>query len=212
MKTKNTKKSKATTKKTAKVKAVKTTTKTTAKTALTKKERAAKYDPSTFKPKANLKVVQRGKEFLALRKKGLSYNQIIALYADKGIPVSVPALSGAMRLAEAPDFAHEAIASGELTSSDVGSMLRASKTDEQIVKELKVLIAQRKNRKSFLKKNGFDGSKITKGRTVSIVADSLRQIRESGALKSAAQKAVLEFVEGLQEKKSVEELLSALKA
>lgn len=201
---KSSKASKATTAK----KAAKTTA---VQAPLSKRQRAAKFNAKTFKIDPDLKKNRRGNEFLALQEAGLTYNQIIDLYAKQGISLSIPTIYGAMKIASAPAFVHEAIESGKVKTSDILRVVEGEKTEKEIASALKELIARRKERVTLLKKNGFSGSKMSKTRTVAIVLKSLNEIRESGALKSAAQKAVLEVFEGLRQNKTAEELLAMVK-
>ncbi len=187
------------------MKTAKKTTKTTAKK--TAKKAAKKEVP--FSPAPDLNILQRGGEFLSLKKKGMKPAQIIALYATFGINVSVPTYYNAVRIATAPDFVQKVIASGELKASKILPFLKRKKTIAKLRKEMGILRGERKERIATLKEAGFKGaSKVTKNRIVHMVGQNLQKIRRSGALKDARGKAVLDFIKALEQGKTADQLLS----
>ena len=190
-----------------------TTKKTAAKTPpapLSKRQRAAKFNAKAFKIDPDLKKNRRGKEFLFLQENGLTYSQIIVLYKQRGNALSAPTIYGAMKIAEAPEFIHQAIDQGKIKASAVLALMEGAGSQKEIAQRLKDMVQERKQRVAMLKQNGFSGTKMSKTRTVAIVLNSLQEIRKSGSLKSAGQKAVLEVLDGLRQNKTAEELLAMI--
>ena len=81
-------------------------TKKSAKTA-TKKATAKKTatkKAATFAPNPDKANMERGNEFLSLRKAGHSVPQIIKMYGDAGISLQTPVVYSAIKLAEIDRF------------------------------------------------------------------------------------------------------------
>lgn len=195
---------------------------TKGKTATAKKGKAVSKFTPKFNPDTTINLMDRGKEFIAMKKGGMSQQEIVKFYASKGIELSIPAYYNAVRLANAPKYVHDAIQAGEVKATSVLPLLirKGSKNEKDFEARLRAgltkLVEDRKARRTMLKKGGFTGAngkgatKLTKARTVSLVGQSLEKIRKSGALKDAGAKAVLEFINGIKENKTSEELVKAL--
>lgn len=183
-----------------------------------------------FIPKRGLSRLERGKEFLYLQNLGRDVEQIIAIYKKNGIHLAVPTVYNALRIAEAPSFVRGAIQRGEVNASEVLKLLKplrnkkgknkgkkVAETDrayaERIKGELDELITLKQERSTKLKKAGFESEnggelKLTRMRTVKLVRKSLDKVlRGSDALKSAKAKAINEFLKGLEEGLTEDELL-----
>lgn len=179
-----------------------------------------KKEAKPFKPKAGLNILERGKEFLSLQNTGLNVDDIRALYKkEHGIKFSTPTFYNAIRLFENRYLVGEAIDSGAVKASEVLPLLQGQNKmtvatfEAKVQKDLKTLIRNRKAKATMLRKSGFTGGgslKLTENRKVAMVGLNLQKIRTSGALKDAGAKAVLEFIEGLKQNQSVEELLEQL--
>ena len=184
------------------------------------KKATAKKQVKPFAPKADLNILERGKEFLALQRTGLNVDDIRDLYKkEHGIKFSTPTFYNAIRLFENRYLVGDAIDSGEVKASEVLPLLQGQSKmttaafEAKVQKGLRALIRSRKAKATMLKQSGFAGEgslKLTKGRKVAMVGQSLQNIRLSGSLKDAGAKAVLEFIEGLKQNQTVEELLEQI--
>lgn len=192
----------------------------------TQKTASPSKTAQAFVPKRGLSRLERGKEFLYLQNLGRDVEQIIAIYKKNGIHLAVPTVYNALRIAEAPSFVRGAIQRGEVNASEVLKLLKplrnrkgkkVTETDrayaERIKGELDELITLKQERSTKLKKAGFESEnggelKLTRMRTVKLVRKSLDKVlRGSDALKSAKAKAINEFLKGLEEGLTEDELL-----
>lgn len=145
-------------------------------------------------PAPNKTILERGSEFLALRAKGFSQSDVIAMFKNAGIEVSTPAYYNAIKVAKAPKEVQAAINSGKVAPTLVLPFLKKKLSDKQIVERLNQLVAQRERHVQFLKKSGFgDGkaSKLTMGRVVAVIRQKLEKLKKTNALTSARGQAAL---------------------
>lgn len=172
-----------------------------AKSAQTKKAASKKASPKAVKtakktatkkvdlpklvvdPKGDKNILERGGEFLALRKKGYSQSAIIAAYQNAGMNLSGPAFYNAVKIARAPKEVLEAVRSGKVPPTLILPFLKRRFSDEQIVEKVNVLMGERDKHSKFLQKSGFnEGSKLTLGRTVDVIRKKLEKLQKGNAL------------------------------
>lgn len=202
----------------------KKTAKTATKKATTKK--VATKKAATFAPNPDKANMERGNEFLSLRKAGHSVPQIIKMYGDAGISLQTPVVYSAIKLAKAPKFVRDAVHSGAIPATEAVQLLkplRATKgemkgrmveeSQEEFVARvqasLDAAIAEREARREKLEKAGFTSEgqvKFTKTRTFAIVAANLSKVK--GALKNPRLAAIIEFEKALNSGATVEELMA----
>lgn len=152
-------------------------------------------------PVPNRTILERGNEFLKLRKQGFSQSQVITMFANEGIAVSTPAYYNAIKIATAPKDVRDAISEGKVAPTLVLPFLKKKLSPKQISERLAELVAAREQHATFLKKSGFgDGnaSKLTMGRIVSVVRQRLEKLKKSKALSDARGQAVLSVMQALE--------------
>lgn len=201
MSTKKTSTKKAVAKKTV---AKPATKKTAKKEVVATKEKEAPLPK--FNPSFDKQDLLRGSEFIHLRKAGMNFHEVSEMYAEKGIEVSAQTLYQAERIAKAPKEVIAAVNFGKVKVTSVLSLFSKSATDESIKAGLEDLIAQRENRKALLASAGFEGSSLTKTRTISMIKDGLEKLQKSKTLSDARGKVVLAFMEQLNEVQSQEDI------
>lgn len=181
----------STAKKTAKAK--KTVTKKVAPKA---KAKTYTFKPSTDPTKSDL---LRGDEILSLRKQGATVPEIVEAYKKAGLKIAAPTVYNAQRIFEAPAEFGEAIAKGRVKPTDVLPLLKGRKSASERLKDLRDLIAARKQKVAFLKESGFGNSatKLTSTRKVGLIREKLAKIVKGKTLTDNRAKAVLEFLGAL---------------
>lgn len=187
-----------------KTKGVKSTTPNTAKA----KAKAGKTKKVAMKlivlnPPKDRSLLERGGEFLKLRKQGFKQGQVIRMYANAGIEVSTPAYYNAVKIARAPQEVRDAIREGKVAPTLVLPFLKKKLSPAQIVERLNELVAQREKHSKFLEKSGFGDSsetalKLTKGRIIGLIGKKLQKIQKSEALTDVRGQAVLAFIKQLE--------------
>ncbi len=180
-----------------------------------------------FTPKADTPHLERGKEFLSLRKQGMSVDQIVAMYKKLGIKkLAAPTIYNAIKLVKAPQFVKDAVANGSIPASATVELLKPLRAtsgankgrkvkespedfEKRVQAKLDELLGEREGRRELLEKGGFTAEgnvKLTKTRTLAIVAKNLRSIK--GSLKNPRAAAIIEFEKALSSGASVDELVA----
>lgn len=163
------------------------------------------------KPSKSQAILDRGKEFAALEDKGKSVGEIVKIFTAKGKKLSIPTVYNAIKLSRTSASVHEAILSGKVKSTEVLAVLTKGKTEKQVDKEVADLVKARKEKRALLAQGGFKGGqKLTNKRTVMMMVSRLKEIAGTKGLTDVRQQAVLAFAEGLDAKKSVDQLLADL--
>ncbi len=181
----------------------------------TKLPRKATLKLRKISPDPDKDELERGGELLALRQEGFTQSQVLTMYSNAGINISGPSYYNAIKIAKAPAEVRKAIKAGKITATAVIPLLKLRFTDKQIVDKLNDLIAQREQKAEFMAKSGFGegNSKLTTNRVVKLVRAKLEKIQKSKALTDARGKAVLAFlneVENVNDAASLEQLVGGL--
>lgn len=162
-----------------------------ANSAETKKAKGQSPKLIEIQPSKSKAILERGNEFLSLRRKGYSQSQIIAMYGNAGIEVSTPAYYSAIKIARAPKAVRDLIREGKVAPTLVLPFLKKRMSDPQIVQMATELAEQREKHSQFLQKSGFaEGSKLTLGRAVAVIRKKLERLQKTNALSERGQAAL----------------------